>query len=74
MPGEATISAFGMIKEHLPQETTVAAGQTVGQAITGLNLNLSEAVAIIVNERVVSWNYVLQPGDHVQLLPAIGGG
>lgn len=71
---EVRVTAFGILKEHLPQEVTVAPGQTVGQAVEGLQLELQDAVAVVVNERVVGWNYVLQPGDELQLLPAIGGG
>ena len=74
MPQEVTVSAFGLIKDFLPEGTTVAAGQTVGQAVAGLGLGIGEALAVVVNERVVSWNYMLQPGDHLQLIPAIGGG
>lgn len=48
-----TISAFGMLKEYMPTETTVIPNQTVGQAVEGLQLGTKEAIVAMVNGRVV---------------------
>ena len=62
------------MREELPAEVRVAPGQTAGEAIGSLQLQLVDAVVIAVNGRVVDWNYLLQPGDRLELIPAIGGG
>lgn len=69
-----TVTGFGLLKEYLPGEVTVNAGQTAGEAIEGLQLGLTDAIALVVNGRVVSWDHPLEPGDRLQLVPAIGGG
>ena len=74
MSGNVTITAYGMLKNHLPEGTVVHAGQTAGQAVEGLQLDLTEAVVLVINGRVVDWNHILEPGDQLQLVLAIGGG
>lgn len=69
-----TISAFGMLKEYMPTETTVIPNQTVGQAVEGLQLGTKEAIVAMVNGRVVGWNYMLKAGDKLELVQGIGGG
>ena len=52
----------------------VAAGQTVLEALTGLEIHLDRPVIAVVNGRVTDIAYCLQPGDQVRMVPQIGGG
>ena len=52
----------------------VAAGQTVLEALAGLENRLGRPVIAVVNGRVTDLAYRLQPGDQVRLVPQIGGG
>ena len=71
---DVKISAFGMLKEYLPEETITPSGQTVGQAIEKLQLGTQEAIVAVVNGQVVGWNHLLKPGDRLELVQGIGGG
>jgi sulfur carrier protein ThiS len=70
------VTGFGRLKKRLKADTTVPAGQTVAQALADLHLDPSDGLPLtaMVNERVVAWDYVLQPGDKLVLVPTIGGG
>ena len=71
---DVKVAAFGILKAYLPEETTVASGQTVGQAITSLELGTNEAIIAVINGQVASWNDMLEPGDELELVQGIGGG
>ena len=73
---DITVVGVGRLKEHLDEGVTVAAGQTVRQAIESLNLGEAGGLPItpMVNDRLVEWSYVLQPDDRLVLVPTIGGG
>jgi len=73
---EITVVGVGRLKEHLGEGVTVAAGQTVRQAIESLNLGEAGGlpITLMVNDRLVEWDHVLRPGDGLVLVPTIGGG
>ena len=71
---DVRVTAFGMLKEYLSEETTAASGQTVGEAIERLQLGTKEAIVAVVNGQVVGWNHLLKPGDRLELVQGIGGG
>ena len=71
---DVRVTAFGMLKDYLSEETTVAPGQTVGEAIERLQLGTKEAIVAVVNGQVVGWNHLLKPGDRLELVQGIGGG
>jgi molybdopterin converting factor small subunit len=73
---EIQVSGVGGVKEQLGEGVTVAPGQTVGEAVASLNLGTAGGLPLtpMVNDRVVEWGYVLQPGDKLVLVPTIGGG
>jgi molybdopterin converting factor small subunit len=70
------IIGFGKIKKRLGQNTRVPAGQTARQAVESLQLDTSGSLPLtaLVNGHVVSWEYVLQPGDELTLIPTLAGG
>ena len=71
-----SVTAHGNLKDRLGKNTTVPAGQTAAQAVEGLRLGLAGGLPLtaVVNGSVVEWDYVLQPGDSLVLVPTIGGG
>jgi molybdopterin converting factor small subunit len=73
---EIKVVGVGRLKEYLSEGVTVAAGQTVCQAMESLNLAATGGLPItpMVNDRLVEWSYTLQPGDRLVLVPTIGGG
>lgn len=76
MENSVTVTGFGRLKQRLGTETTVAAGQTARQAVENLHLSENSGLPLtpVVNGRVVAWEYLLQPGDTLTLIPTIGGG
>jgi molybdopterin converting factor small subunit len=73
---KVSITVYGNLKKSLGKDTTVAAGQTTAQAVESLGLGSAGGLPLtpMVNDKVVTWDYVLQPGDKLTLLPTIGGG
>lgn len=76
MENSVTVTGFGGLRQRLGPATTVAAGQTARQAVESLQLGQSSGLPLtpVVNGRVVAWDYLLQPGDNLALVPTIGGG
>lgn len=52
----------------------VPARKSVNQTLNDLNIQLSQAVAAVVNGQTVDLEQPLETGDHVRLLPQIAGG
>ena len=52
----------------------VAAGKSVNQTLADLNIELSQAVAALVNGKTADLEEPLEAGDQVRLLPQIAGG
>ena len=71
-----SVTAFGSLKGRLGKEIFVPAGQTAAQVVESLRLDSIGGIPLtaVVNSKVVPWDYVLQPGDKLALLPTIGGG
>jgi sulfur carrier protein ThiS len=69
-----TIKAHGALRECIPANTTLDNVQTVGDAITRLDIPHSMGLAILVNGRLAHWQTQLHDGDTVQLVPQISGG
>ena len=70
------VVGFGKLKNLLKTEARVSAGQTALRAIESLQLGTlgNLPFTALVNGRVVAWDYLLQPGDELVLVPTIGGG
>ncbi len=51
----------------------VPPGRSLGEAVKELGLRTVEYIPV-VNGRVVTWDYVLRPGDEARLLPVVSGG
>jgi sulfur carrier protein ThiS len=73
---QVSVTGLGRLKERLGKDTTVAPGQTVAQALEGLQLGTVGGLPLtpMVNGRVSTGDYVLKPGDRLVLVPTIGGG
>lgn len=52
----------------------VTAGQTLHEALSGLNLKRTQPVIALVNGTVCDLSYRLNPGDSVRFLVQISGG
>jgi molybdopterin converting factor small subunit len=61
------------INEH-DVRIRVPAGKSVNQVFKDLNIQLSQAVAAVVNGRAADLEKPLETGDLVRLLPQIAGG
>ena len=68
-----TIQASGILKEQIPTELQVEAS-TVGEALSPFDLSAAGEVLLLVNGRLAHWNTVVNEGDVLKLVPAIGGG
>jgi sulfur carrier protein ThiS len=73
---EVRVTATGALRACLGDGITVAAGQTVQEAMEGLQLDTDSGLVCIpvVNGRVVEWHHRLEPGDELQLTLIIAGG
>jgi sulfur carrier protein ThiS len=72
-PMTITIQASGILKEQIPTELEIEAS-TVGEAVSQYDLSAAGEVLLLVNGRLAHWNTVLNEGDVLKLVPAIGGG
>jgi molybdopterin converting factor small subunit len=72
----AKIKVYGPLREYLQgqSEVSVAAGQTVRQALEGLGVNVLLVALVVVNEEARDKDYVLQEADVVRLTMVLGGG
>lgn len=52
----------------------VPAGLTIQAALHSIQLPTNQPLVALVNGSTADMNYVLQPGDMVDLLPQISGG
>lgn len=71
---EITLIVSGQLQRRMVSQTQPQPGQTVGQAVEALKLTTSGAVLALVNGRIAAWDDVLQAGDQLRLIPAVGGG
>ena len=69
-----TVQVTGALKRHLATDATVHNVNTVGEAITELELPEIGELMLLVNGRMAYWDTPLDHGDIVKLVPAIGGG
>ena len=69
-----TVQASGSLRQHVAPDTTVRNVQTVGEAVTRLNLPEVGELIMMVNGRLAHWQMELNDGDTLQLIPAISGG
>jgi molybdopterin converting factor small subunit len=70
-----TIKAFGSLRQHVAPGTTVQNADTVGEAVTQLNLpEMGTELMMVVNGRIAYWQTALDDGDTLQLIAAISGG
>jgi len=53
---------------------SVPAGSTVGQVLAVLGVRHEAEVSLLVRGRVVGWDYALQDGDEVVVIPPLAGG
>ena len=68
------VQASGSLRQHVAPGTTVQNVQTVGEAVTQLNLPEVGELIMLVNGRLAHWQMELNDGDTLQLIPAISGG
>jgi sulfur carrier protein ThiS len=63
-------------EEGAPQTRieSVAAGQSIAQALEALGVGLPRAAVVLVNGSTCDLGFVLQPGDQVRFLFQISGG
>ena len=72
-----TIRTAGALKERLSTEmilSNLTDGQTVGDAVTQLDLPADMGLVMMVNGKLAHWGTELHEGDVLQLVPVIGGG
>ena len=69
-----TVADFAQIELPHRPVLRVAAGQTVLEALQAEHVELRQPVIAVANGQVVDFNYQLQAGDSVRLLPQIAGG
>jgi molybdopterin converting factor small subunit len=69
-----TVQASGSLRQYIAPGTTVQNAQTVGEAVTQLNLPEVGELIMMVNGRLAHWQMELNDGDTLQLIPAISGG
>jgi molybdopterin converting factor small subunit len=72
-PGQAELSLGPpMVGERVV--VLVSAGQSLREALMGVDLATTQPVIALVNGVVNDLNYTLQPGDKVRFLAQISGG
>ncbi|HNT23054.1 MAG TPA: MoaD/ThiS family protein [Anaerolineales bacterium] len=72
----ATVRPYGILKEYInhQNETQVAAGQTIRQAIQSFRMPPEVVALVLVNDEQQDKDYIIQDGDYIKLLAVIGGG
>lgn len=73
----ATVELLGILREHAeatPEDIGPAEGKTVADVIQALGVPADLVAFVMVNGRQQTKTYVIQPEDHVILIPLIGGG
>ncbi|MFN8455059.1 MAG: MoaD/ThiS family protein [Anaerolineae bacterium] len=68
------IEASETLRQVIPAGTTLERVQTVGEAISQLNLPRNLMPVVMVNGRLAHWNTEVRDGDVLKLLPPIAGG
>lgn len=73
----ATVELLGILREHAKvraEDIGPAEGKTVADVIQALGVPADLVAFVMVNGRQQAKTYVIQPEDHVILIPLIGGG
>lgn len=73
----ATVELLGILREHAtarPEALGGAEGKAVADVIQALGVPTDLVAFVMVNGRQQAKTYVIQPEDHVILIPLIGGG
>lgn len=71
------IEIVGILKDYVktsPDEIAPPKGQTVAALIEQIGLPSDLVAFVIVNGRQEAKTYTLKNGDHLKLLPFVGGG
>jgi sulfur carrier protein ThiS len=76
-----TVHFHTILQRHTPQgavrelDIEIPDGSSVGDLLRALEIELSpDALLLVVNGRLVEEQNILQPGDRVNLMPALSGG
>ena len=76
-----TVHLHTILQRHTPQgvlrnlDIELPEGSTVGDLLRQLDIELGpDALLLVVNGHLVEADQILQPGDRVNLMPAISGG
>ncbi|GAB4409573.1 MAG: hypothetical protein Kow00123_22960 [Anaerolineales bacterium] len=73
----ATVELLGILREQAkarPEDIGLADGKPVADVIQALGLPADLVAFVMVNGRQQPKTYIIQPEDHVILIPLIGGG
>ncbi|MDH7488889.1 MAG: MoaD/ThiS family protein [Anaerolineae bacterium] len=73
----ATVELLGILREQAkvrPEDLGPADGKAVADVIQALGLPADLVAFVMVNGRQQPKTYIIQPEDHVILIPLIGGG
>ncbi len=69
-----TLHAEDLLAGAAPAVLELEGSCTVGEAAGSLPLPRSTGLMILVNGKLAQWDTLLQDGDKVELIPALGGG
>jgi molybdopterin converting factor small subunit len=71
---EITLTVSQQLRRRTVSQIQPQPGQTVGQVAEALEFTTSGAVLALINGQIAAWDDVLQAGDQLRLIPAVGGG
>ena len=73
-PVRVTIHAEDLLPEGASPALILDGPCHVGEAVKRLPLPRFTGLMILVNGKLAGWETVLQDGDEIELIPALGGG
>ncbi len=71
---QITVHAEDLLPRGASPVLTLDGPCTLGEAVKALPLARSTGLMLLVNGKLAQWATVLQDGDEVELIPALGGG
>ena len=76
---QVRVHAVGYLKKYTkepPQsvQVTITPETTARVLLSNLGIPEGEVLRVAVNEQIVDFDYVLQDGDEVRIIPPIAGG